>query len=81
MMKRKLFFSLNLLVCNENDFIIQSLLSPYVCVCVFVCSLYNRYMVRGDSKVSADSCSLLFCTTGVLLQRMKTDHNLDKVTF
>ena len=38
------------------------------------------YMVRGDSKCSAASCQLLFCTTGVLLQRLKDDPLLRNVT-
>jgi HrpA-like RNA helicase len=37
-------------------------------------------MVRGDSKVCASSCELLFCTTGVLLQRLRSDPDLENVT-
>ncbi|KAJ1444519.1 hypothetical protein M885DRAFT_474356 [Pelagophyceae sp. CCMP2097] len=36
-------------------------------------------MVRGESK-SCDRTSLLFCTTGVLLQRLRSDPMLDHVT-
>ena len=38
------------------------------------------YMVRGDSKCCATSCQLLFCTTGVLLQRLRSDPTLANVT-
>lgn len=38
------------------------------------------YMVRGDSACCAASCQLLFCTTGVLLQRLRSDPTLANVT-
>jgi len=37
-------------------------------------------MVRGDSRCFAASCQLLFCTTGVLLQRLKEDPLIAQVT-
>jgi hypothetical protein len=37
-------------------------------------------MVRGDAKCCAASCQLLFCTTGVLLQRLRSDPVLSNVT-